>query len=163
MFDFGFDKMIVVAVLVGIILGPERLRELRRALPRHLGRLHELYQQGRAQVVDELNEFAPDWREYDPRQLHPRRILQDLNAAAAASAVERATSRGGPGEPSGRLDDAHEVHGHGVPESAGSAHSALADDDGARPDPAPPGASGSTPRIRLEGSSASEGEADRDG
>lgn len=109
MFDFGIDKMIVVAVLVGLIMGPERLRELRRALPRHVGRIHALYLQGRAQVVDELNELAPDWREYDPRQLHPRRILQDLNAAATAStttSTEQMRSSGEPGEAGGRLREA---------------------------------------------------------
>lgn len=104
MFDLGIDKMIVVAVLVGLIMGPERLRELRRALPRHVGRIHALYLQGRAQVVDELNELAPDWREYDPRQLHPRRILQDLNAASTASSstsAEQVISSGEPGEAGG--------------------------------------------------------------
>ncbi|SDO47035.1 hypothetical protein SAMN04487848_1046 [Microbacterium sp. ru370.1] len=99
MFDFGIDKIIVVAVLVGLIMGPERLRELRRALPRHVGRIHALYLQGRAQVVDELNELAPDWREYDPRQLHPRRILQDLNAAATASSTTSAGQMRSGGEP----------------------------------------------------------------
>lgn len=99
MFDFGIDKMIVVAVLVGLIMGPERLRELRRALPRHVGRIHALYLQGRAQVVDELNELAPDWREYDPRRLHPRRILQDLDAAATASSTEPADQMRSGGEP----------------------------------------------------------------
>lgn len=98
MFDFGIDKMIVVAVLVGLIMGPERLRELRRALPRHIGRLHALYQQGRAQVVDELNELAPDWREYDPRPLHPRRILKDI-AAGTTAPVSPSTAAGeGSGE-----------------------------------------------------------------
>ncbi|MFF7681929.1 twin-arginine translocase TatA/TatE family subunit [Microbacterium sp. NPDC007973] len=97
MFDLGIDKMIVVAVLVGLIMGPERLRELRRALPRHIGRLHAMYQQGRAQVVDELNELAPDWREYDPRPLHPRRILKDIASGATESAVPTA----GPNEDSG--------------------------------------------------------------
>lgn len=99
MFDLGIDKMIVVAVLVGLIMGPERLRELRRALPRHIGRIHALYQQGRAQVVDELDELAPDWREYDPRALHPRRILKDIAAGTTAPATTAATVPGErPGE-----------------------------------------------------------------
>ncbi len=106
MFDFGIDKMIVVAVLVGLVMGPERLRDLRRSLPQYVGRIHALYQQGRTQVVDELNELAPDWREYDPRQLHPRRILQDLNAAAAASTAPEVSSAGGEGESRHRPDGA---------------------------------------------------------
>ncbi len=101
MFDLGIDKMIVVAVLVGVIMGPERLRELRRALPRHIGRLHALYQQGRAQVVDELDELAPDWREYDPRPLHPRRILKDIASGATESAISPAESGEHPGGATG--------------------------------------------------------------
>ncbi|MDU0344667.1 hypothetical protein RWH44_03015 [Microbacterium sp. KSW2-29] len=98
MFDLGIDKMIVVAVLVGLIMGPERLRELRRALPRHIGRIHALYQQGRAQVVDELDELAPDWREYDPRALHPRRILKDIAAGTTVPATTSAVPGELPGE-----------------------------------------------------------------
>lgn len=99
MFDIGIDKLVVVGILVGLIMGPERLREWRRALPRHLGRLYALYQQGRSQVVSELDDLAPDWREYDPRQLHPRSVLRDLEetakAAADAAAVAATTTASG--------------------------------------------------------------------
>lgn len=136
MFDFGIDKMIVVAVLVGLIMGPERLRDLRRSLPQHIGRLHALYLQGRAQVVDELNELAPDWREYDPRQLHPRRIIQDLNAAAAASAPPEVSSGVGPGEPLGRADDAVRPTQRAVPDADADAGGPGArNDDGRGPSP----------------------------
>ena len=130
MFDFGIDKMIVVAVLVGLIMGPERLRDLRHSLPQHIGRLHALYLQGRAHVVDELNELAPDWREYDPRQLHPRRILQDLNAAAAASAPPEVSSGVGPGEPLGRADDAVRPTQGAVPDADADADADAGADAG---------------------------------
>ena len=95
MFDMGIDKLVIVGILIGVIAGPARLREWRRALPRFVGRVHALYQQGRSQVVGELDELAPDWREYDPRQLDPRRILRDLGeeaARATAPAPEGAKS-----------------------------------------------------------------------
>ena len=111
MFDLGIDKMIVVAVLVGLIMGPDRLRELRRALPRHIGRLHALYQQGRAQVVDELDELAPDWREYDPRSLHPRRILNDIAAGTTAPATLSTV----PGEAAGETPGEPERNAAGAP------------------------------------------------
>lgn len=157
MFDFGIDKMIVVAVLVGLIMGPERLRDLRRSLPQHIGRLHALYLQGRAQVVDELNELAPDWREYDPRQLHPRRIIQDLNAAAAASAPPEVSSGVGPGEPLGRAEDAVRPTQPAVPGAdagadAGSPERRNDDDRGSSP-----------VRVSPERDTASEREVDVDG
>lgn len=93
MFDIGIDKLLIVGVLVGLILGPERLREWRRSIPRTIGRVHALYLQGKAQVVEDLNELAPDWREYDPRLLHPRRILRDLNDAAVQQNVEPDSDR----------------------------------------------------------------------
>lgn len=92
MFDIGIDKLVVVGVLVGLIVGPERLREWRRALPRQLGRLYALYQQGRSQVVSELDDLAPDWREYDPRQLHPRSVLRDLEETAKSAAIATSTT-----------------------------------------------------------------------
>lgn len=84
----GMDKLIFVGVIVGLIIGPERLREWRHSLPRAVGRMHALYLQGKSQVVDDLNELAPDWREYDPRLLHPKRIIRDLTDAAAQQALE---------------------------------------------------------------------------
>ena len=110
MFDFGLDKLLLVGILVGVILGPARLLELRQTIPRSLGRLHALYLEGRSQVVDELDDLAPDWREYDPRALHPRRILRELADTAArdaAAAEEKATSAGTVGEVQGEggVDD----------------------------------------------------------
>lgn len=92
MFGIELDKLIFVGVLIGLIVGPSRLVEWRRKLPQMVGRVHALYQQGRAQVTRDLDDMAPDWREYDPRQLHPRRILRELGAdvrRAAESDGER--------------------------------------------------------------------------
>lgn len=80
MFGIELDKLIFVGVLIGLIVGPARLVEWRRKVPQIVGRVHALYQQGRAQVTRDLDDMAPDWREYDPRQLHPRRILRELGA-----------------------------------------------------------------------------------
>lgn len=103
MFGIEFDKLLLVGILVGVIVGPARLREWRRKLPQIVGRVHALYQQGRAEVTKDLDELAPDWREYDPRQLHPRRILRDLGAdlrQAADGGDPGAEDAGRTGEPS---------------------------------------------------------------
>lgn len=101
MFGIEFDKLIFVGVLIGLIVGPARLVEWRRKVPRMVGRMHALYQQGRAQVTRDLDDMAPDWREYDPRQLHPRRILREIGAdmrRATESDGERVVSDSPAGE-----------------------------------------------------------------
>lgn len=101
MFGIELDKLIFVGVLIGLIVGPARLVEWRRKLPQMIGRVHALYQQGRAQVTRDLDDMAPDWREYDPRQLHPRRILRELGAdvrKAAESDGEQVNSHLSAGE-----------------------------------------------------------------
>lgn len=77
MFDIGIDKLMVVGVLVGLIAGPERLLSWSRTVMHGIGRMRAAYQQGKVSVVSELNELAPEWRDYDPRRLHPRRILRE--------------------------------------------------------------------------------------
>jgi sec-independent protein translocase protein TatB len=100
-FGIELDKLLFVGVLVGLIVGPTRLNEWRRKLPQVVGRVHALYQQGRAQVTRDLDDMAPDWREYDPRQLDPRRVLRELGAdvrKAAESDGGRVGSGPRPGE-----------------------------------------------------------------
>lgn len=100
MFGIEFDKLLFVGILVGLIVGPARLNEWRRRLPQIVGRVHALYQQGRAQVTRDLDDLAPDWREYDPRQFHPRRILRELGADVRRDA-ESDGVRVGPGRDPG--------------------------------------------------------------
>lgn len=101
MFGIELDKLLFVGILIGLIVGPARLVEWRRKLPQMVGRVHALYQQGKAQVTRDLDDMAPDWREYDPRQLHPRRILRELGAdvrTAAESHGQRVASEPPMGE-----------------------------------------------------------------
>ncbi|MEX0153023.1 Sec-independent protein translocase TatB [Microbacterium sp. LMI1-1-1.1] len=77
MFDMGWDKLLLVAMLVGLVAGPERLMGWSRSAVQFLGRAREAYRAGKAQVVGELDQFAPDWRSYDPRRMDPRRIIRD--------------------------------------------------------------------------------------
>lgn len=120
MFGIDVDKLLLVGILVGLIVGPTRLRGWRRELPRIVGRVHALYQQGRADVTRDLDDLAPDWREYDPRQFHPRRILRDLGADVRREAESVLTGANGteqrgesPGEP-----PTHPLHEEGSGQAA---------------------------------------------
>ncbi len=98
MFDMGWDKLLLVGLLVGLVAGPERLLAWSRTAVQMLGRLRGAYREGKAQVVGELDQFAPDWRSYDPRQMDPRRIIRsalegDDPVPVTVSAVEAPAPR----------------------------------------------------------------------
>lgn len=139
MFGIELDKLIFVGVLIGLIVGPARLVGWRRKVPQMVGRVHALYQQGRAQVTRDLDEMAPDWREYDPRQLHPRRILSELGAdvrKATGSDGERVES----GIPTGESPVEPKAHARDEQsrrEAAGDARGDVGDaaDAGGRDEP----------------------------
>ncbi|MDZ5146123.1 Sec-independent protein translocase family protein [Microbacterium testaceum] len=76
MFDLGWDKIVLVGILVGLVAGPERLVAWSKTAVQLLGRIRGAYQDGKSNVVGELDQFAPDWRTYDPRQIDPRRIIK---------------------------------------------------------------------------------------
>lgn len=121
MFGIDVDKLLLVGILVGLIVGPARLREWRQKLPQMIGRVHALYQQGKAGVTRDLDDLAPDWREYDPRQLHPRRVLRDLGADVrreAAGVVEGTNGVEQRGELTGESAP-HALHEEGSGQSAG--------------------------------------------
>jgi len=93
-FDMGWDKLLLVGLLVGLVAGPERLLEWSRTAVRLLGRVRGAYQEGKAQVVGELDDVAPDWRSYDPRQVDPRRIIRDALLAPPPTAAPESGDRG---------------------------------------------------------------------
>lgn len=99
MLGIELDKMLVVVVLVGVIAGPQRLLMWSRSAIHWLRRARVMYRDGKNQIARELDEMAPDWREMDPRKLHPKRMLHEVleaeppvssaASAAASNEVER--------------------------------------------------------------------------
>ncbi|MFT4265128.1 MAG: hypothetical protein QM572_17225 [Nocardioides sp.] len=87
MLGLTFEKLFVVVVLAGLIIGPRRL-------PLYAERLGSLIR-GMRQVLDEARVSAErdmgvslrrsDWGELDPRQYDPRRIVRDAMTAPAAA------------------------------------------------------------------------------
>lgn len=107
MLEIGFDKLALVALLVGVIAGPDRLVQWSRAFVSGMRRVRAAYQGGKSRLVDELDTAAPDWRELDPRKFHPRRILRDITALDDPAAVRpEPTHATGAGFHAGIDDDA---------------------------------------------------------
>ncbi|MGM1029502.1 MAG: twin-arginine translocase TatA/TatE family subunit [Actinomycetota bacterium] len=111
------DKLLLIAVLAAILIGPERLPALAEKLGALVRGLRDLAGGAKERMREEMGpEFDEvDWRRLDPRQYDPRRIVmdalrddpkpQDFAAAAAASSV--ATVTGLPSRAAGplRFDD----------------------------------------------------------
>lgn len=111
------DKLLLIAVLAAVLIGPERLPALAERLGALVRGLRDLAGGAKERMREEMGpEFDEvDWRRLDPRQYDPRRIVmdalrddpkpQDFAAAAAASSV--ATVTGLPRRDTGpmRFDD----------------------------------------------------------
>ncbi|SDR74392.1 Sec-independent protein translocase family protein [Agrococcus carbonis] len=99
------DKLLIIAILAAVLIGPERLPALAERLGTLVRGLRDLAGGAKERMREEMGpEFDEvDWRKLDPRQYDPRRIVRDalrddpparpdFRTAAAASAVASVTS-----------------------------------------------------------------------
>lgn len=79
MFDINGAEFIVLAVIVLIVVGPERLPQYASQLGRMVRELRKFAVGAREQVRAELGpDFDNvDWTKLDPRQYDPRRIVRE--------------------------------------------------------------------------------------
>lgn len=91
MFGIDSEKLIILAVITALVLGPKRLPEYARKLAEWVRKFRQFADNAQSQLSEELGEEV-DWRKLDPRQYDPRRIIRDalvepLPGSAAAGAV----------------------------------------------------------------------------
>ena len=94
---FSLDKVIMIAVIAAILIGPERLPQAAEWLGRTTRRVRDYARGARTRVEEEVgDDFGEvDWTQLDPRQYDPRRIIRealledDAPAAAATAAAVR--------------------------------------------------------------------------
>ena len=103
-FGLTIEKLVVIAVIAALLIGPERLPQYAEALARFTTRAREFLRGARTRVQDEMGpEFDDvDWRKLDPRQYDPRRIIREallddpptttVRAAGVAATVAGATA-----------------------------------------------------------------------
>lgn len=100
------DKLLIIAVLAAVLIGPERLPALAERLGTLVRSLRDLAGGAKDRMREEMGpEFDEvDWRRLDPRQYDPRRIVMDalrddpkpapdFQEAAAAAAVTTVAAR----------------------------------------------------------------------
>jgi sec-independent protein translocase protein TatB len=73
------EKILLIALIAAVLLGPERLPGYAASLGRFARRLREWLDGARTRVKEEM---GPDfdeieWRKLDPRQYDPRRIIRE--------------------------------------------------------------------------------------
>ncbi|MBO3662315.1 twin-arginine translocase TatA/TatE family subunit [Microbacterium stercoris] len=106
----SFDKIVLILVIAGLLIGPEKLPQYAEALGRMVKRAREFAQGAQTRVREEMGpEFDDvDWRKLDPRQYDPRRIIReallDDEAPAPAPVAERIIQ---PPRPNGPLVREH--------------------------------------------------------
>jgi sec-independent protein translocase protein TatB len=98
-FGIDMEKVVIIAVVALLLLGPERLPRYAELLAKLTVRARDWLNGARTRVKDEMGEDFDDieWRKLDPRQYDPRRIIRDAlfeapaPAPAAASAAPAVT------------------------------------------------------------------------
>ncbi|OJX62284.1 MAG: Sec-independent protein translocase TatB [Micrococcales bacterium 73-13] len=90
-FGLTFDKLLLIAVLALLLIGPERLPAYARRLGEWTRRLRDYLGGARERMREEMGpEFDEiDWKQLDPRQYDPRRIIREALAEPASAAPAR--------------------------------------------------------------------------
>jgi sec-independent protein translocase protein TatB len=79
MFELPFNKLVIIGVLAAFLIGPQRL-------PLYAAKLAQLIMGAKTnasgakdRLTDQLGEDAQDvdWKQLDPRQYDPRRIVRE--------------------------------------------------------------------------------------
>ena len=76
MFGIDSEKLVILAVITAVVLGPARLPEYARKLAEWIKSFRNFADNAQAQLSEELGEEV-DWRKLDPRQYDPRRIIRE--------------------------------------------------------------------------------------
>lgn len=87
MFGFSFEKLLVLGVVAGLILGPERLPGYARRLAKFVRAARGWADTAKGRIREELGEDDLDWKKLDPRQYDPRRIIREALTDTAAPVV----------------------------------------------------------------------------
>lgn len=91
MFGLSFDKLIVIALIAAVVIGPQRLPTYASKLASLVVSIRKLANGAGERLRGELGpEFDEvDWKKLDPRQYDPRRIILDALSTPAADPTDQ--------------------------------------------------------------------------
>lgn len=104
-FNLTSTEIVVIVLLALIVLGPRRLPHYAARLAQLVRQLRDLAEGAKGQIRDELGPAFDDidWRQLDPRQYDPRRIVREAlrepgstRPVPRSGAAARAVAAGGP-------------------------------------------------------------------
>lgn len=78
-FGLSFDKLLIIGLIAVFLLGPERLPYYASQLARLVRSLRDMANGAKDRMREEMGpDFDDiDWKQLDPRQYDPRRIIRD--------------------------------------------------------------------------------------
>ncbi|MFC4241892.1 twin-arginine translocase TatA/TatE family subunit [Gryllotalpicola reticulitermitis] len=80
MLGFSFDKLLVIAAIAVMLVGPQRLPLYAQKLGEFVRNIRKYADSARERVREEVGAEVfddIDWQKLDPRQYDPRRIIRD--------------------------------------------------------------------------------------
>ena len=79
MFDINGSEFIIIMVVAVLVIGPERMPEYAAKLARLVRQLRGMADAAQEQLREQMGpEFDDvDWKQWDPRQYDPRRIVRE--------------------------------------------------------------------------------------
>jgi sec-independent protein translocase protein TatB len=78
-FGISGEKLLILGLIAIFVLGPERLPHYAKQLARLVKSLKRMAEGAKGQLANELGEDL-DWKQLDPRQYDPRRIIREALA-----------------------------------------------------------------------------------
>ena len=126
----GPDKLLVIALIAVVLVGPERLPRYAEGLARLIKKAGEVIRGVKDRAAEEMGpEFTEtDWRKLDPRQYDPRRIIREAllddvmapapTAAVATAGVAAATATASAATPSPQSSGASALFTRSTPRTA---------------------------------------------
>lgn len=96
MFGLTWEKLLLIAVIAGMLIGPERLPRYAEGLARLTVKARDWVSGAKTRVQEEMGEGLDDvdWRKLDPRQYDPRRIIREALLDDAPTTTVRAAATG---------------------------------------------------------------------
>ncbi|WP_296664971.1 twin-arginine translocase TatA/TatE family subunit [Demequina sp.] len=76
MLDVNGGELLILVLVAIVVIGPERMPEYARQLRGLVVRGRDMLREGKATVKAEVGDEV-DWKQLDPRQYDPRRIVRE--------------------------------------------------------------------------------------
>ncbi|GAA4771163.1 Sec-independent protein translocase family protein [Microbacterium gilvum] len=92
MFGLTFEKLLVLALIAAVIVGPSRLPQYAHRLAELIRSVRSFLDAARERTEAETGVSLEEWKQMDPRRYDPRRIVREALVAPAEVPREQAAS-----------------------------------------------------------------------